>query len=140
MTGQPVSVHTALIYLMIVVAGSDGRMGDPEMQVIGRIVQQAPVFENFNVELLIPVSRDCATILNTDDGLQTVLGLVQTGIPDYLCETAYCLACDVAAADGEVDQEERQMLDAIRATLGVERLAAAAIERATAARWQALIR
>ncbi|HLU91239.1 MAG TPA: tellurite resistance TerB family protein [Pedomonas sp.] len=138
MTGQPVSVHTALVYLMIVVAGSDGRLGTPEMQAIGRMVKEWPVFENFNVELLIPLSRDCGTILNTDDGLETVLGLLQTAIPQELCETAYCLACEVAAADGEVDQDERQVLDALRNTLGLERLAAAAIERATAARLQRL--
>ncbi|MGK2285555.1 tellurite resistance TerB family protein [Pedomonas sp. V897] len=138
MTGQPVSVHTALVYLMILVAGSDGRMGTPEMQVIGRLVREWPVFESFNVELLIPLSRDCGTILNTDDGLDTVLGLLQTAIPDELGETAYCLACEVAAADGEVDQDERHMLDTIRARLGLERLAAAAIERATAARLKRL--
>ena len=138
MTGQPVSVHTALVYLMIVIAGSNGRMGTSEMQAIGRLVKEWPVFENFNVELLIPLSRDCGTILNTDDGLDTVLGLVQTAIPEELSETAYCLACEVAAADDDVDADERQILDTIRARLGLERLAAAAIERATAARLKRL--
>lgn len=138
MTGQPVSVHTALVYLMIVVAGSNGSIGTPEMQTIGRIVKEWPVFENFNVELLIPLSRDCGSILNTDDGLDTVLGLLQTAIPEELGETAYSLACEVAAADGDVDQDERQILDAVRGTLGLERLAAAAIERATAARLKRL--
>lgn len=138
MTGQPVSVHTALVYLMILVAGSNGSIGTPEMQTIGRLVKEWPVFENFNMELLIPLSRDCGSILNTDDGLNTVLGLLQTAIPEELSETAYCLACEIAAADGGVDQDERRMLDALRGTLGIERLAAAAIERATAARLKRL--
>lgn len=138
MTGQPITLHTALIYLMILVAGSDQELQEVEMARIGQIVRRYPVFEGFNMETLIPALRDCAGILDRDDGLETVFGLIESAIDEEWAETAYCIACDVAAADGDLGADERRILDSVRATLQVERLAAAAIERATAARWRRL--
>jgi hypothetical protein len=51
-----------------------------------------------------------------------------------LRETAYALACDVAAADGKPGETELQMLELIRHRLHIDRLVAAAIERAAQAR------
>ena len=136
MTGQPITLQTALIYLMIVVAGADQELQQTEMTRIGQIVRRYPVFEEFNVETMIPAMRDCADILSRDDGLATVFGLIRSAIDADWADTAYCVACDVAAADGSLRTLERRILDTVRSTLGVERLAAAAIERATAARWR----
>jgi hypothetical protein len=52
-----------------------------------------------------------------------------------LCLTGYVLACEVAAADGDLHEEELEILQMIRQELNVERLHAAAIEKATAARY-----
>ena len=49
-------------------------------------------------------------------------------------ETAYALACDVAAADGKLDQPELQFLQETRYQLTIDRLHAAAIERGSRAR------
>jgi len=51
-----------------------------------------------------------------------------------LRETAYALACDVAAADGRVSQEEMRLLTLIRHGLPVGRLPTAAIQRGARAR------
>jgi hypothetical protein len=51
-----------------------------------------------------------------------------------LRETAYALACEVAAADGALAIEELNLLDILRRGLNVDRLVAVAIERATYAR------
>ncbi len=59
-------------------------------------------------------------------------------MPQKLRETAYALACDVAAADGKVQEEEALMLEMIRHRLNIERLAAAAIERGARARFMRL--
>ena len=59
---------------------------------------------------------------------------IATALPKPLRETAYALACDVAAADGKPVEEELQLLEMIRHRLSVDRLVAAAIERAALAR------
>jgi len=56
-------------------------------------------------------------------------------LPEKLRETAYALACDVAAADGKVTQEESRFLEMIRFRLNIGRLPAAAIERGSRARY-----
>ncbi len=57
-------------------------------------------------------------------------------LPDHLRETAYALACDVAAADKLVNIYELRFLEMLRHDLRVGRLAAAAIERGARARHQ----
>ena len=59
-------------------------------------------------------------------------------LPVKLHETAYAIACDLVAADGEVTQEELRLLELIRHRLNVDRLTAAAIERGARARFQTL--
>ena len=66
------------------------------------------------------------------------MAFIKKALPAKLHETAYALACDVAAADGNVTREEARLLEMIRHHLAIERLAAAAIERGARARHQAL--
>ncbi len=71
-------------------------------------------------------------------GLDRVFELIIESMPDRVRETAYALACDVAAADGQASQEELRMLEIARDRLDVGRLEAAAIERGTRARYISL--
>ena len=64
------------------------------------------------------------------------LGLVAEALPERFNETAYALACDIAAADGAVNMSELKLLEIVRHDLRVGRLAAAAIERAARAKHQ----
>ena len=88
--------------------------------------------------LIYQISEDaktCASLLSEDDGLDAALGLVADALPEKLRETAYVLACDIAAADDSVAPEESELLEMIRRKLTITRLAAAAIERAARARY-----
>ncbi len=55
-------------------------------------------------------------------------------LPYKLYETAYALACDVAAADGKLEQPELRLLEEIRYELNIDRLNAVAIEVGARAR------
>ena len=126
--------HSALIYVMVLVSASDGDMTDAEISSIGSIVRHLPVFRDFDVDLLPSAANNCTAMLDDEEGLETVLSLVGKALPDRLNETAYALACDVAAADGGLSQEELRLLEMIRHQLKVGRLPAAAIERGARAR------
>jgi tellurite resistance protein len=129
-----VTHHTALIYTMVLVSAADGEMTDAELATIGEIVRTLPVFRDCNADLLTSASEDCASLLGEDDGLETVLGMISRSLPGGLRETAYVVACEVAAADLAADQEELRLLEMLRFRLDIDRLSAAAIERATRAR------
>ena len=67
-------------------------------------------------------------------GLNQVLDLIVASLPAKLSETAYAIACEIAAADLHVEQEELQLLQHLRYSLDLVRLTAAAIERGVRAR------
>jgi tellurite resistance protein len=126
--------HDALIHTMVLVSAADRDMSEAEIQVIGSIITNLPVFRDFDRERLAVVARNCAEGLSVDDGLDRTLDAIADALPDILIETAYALACDVAAADLVIQPEEARILEMIRHRLGIERLAAAAIERGARAR------
>lgn len=131
-----ISHHAALIYVMVVVSASDGAMTDPELEAIGRRIRTLPVFRDFDPDRLVQVSQECAAILQDDDGLNAVLGLVREALPDHLRETAYYLALEVALTDAAVKLEEIRVIERLRHALGLEKLIAAALERGARARYQ----
>ena len=126
--------HAALIYTMVLVAAAEGQMSDRDIGAMGRLVRHLPVFADFDPERIIAVGNACADLLREHDGLDIALKRVADALPQPLRETAYELACDVAAADGKPDEPELRMLELIRHRLHVDRLVAAAIERAAQAR------
>ena len=126
--------HSALIHTMVLVSASEGRMSDRELNDMGRLVRDLPVFRNFDPDRIVEVGNACAELLTQEDGLDVALDRIGAALPPPLRETAYLLACDVAAADGRPAEAELQMIELIRHRLNIDRLAAAAIERAAQAR------
>lgn len=126
--------QSALIYTMVLVSAADREMTDAELRTIGDSVKHLPVFRGYDLEMLVATAAECAEILNEENGFEKVMEAVKAHLPEKLAETAYALACDVAVADGEVSQEELELLAAIRSELSVGRLPAAAIERGARAR------
>ena len=126
--------HAALIHTMVLVAAAEGRMTDRELEVMGRIVRHLPIFSDFDPERILEVGSECAELLRVDDGLDVALDQIAHALPQPLRETAYAVACDVAAADGRPEEAELRLLELIRHRLNVDRLVAAAIERGAMAR------
>jgi tellurite resistance protein len=126
--------HAALIHTMVLMAAADRDMTDAEMASIGDMVAHLPVFRDYDRSKIASTAAGCIDMLNKEDGLDRLLKEIKAKLPEKLRETAYALACDVAAADGKVTQEEARLLELIRFGLGIGRLPAAAIERAAKAR------
>jgi len=130
--------HRALIYTMVIVSAADSDMPDAELRIIGDIVEDLPVFRDFDRRELPRVLGDCTDLIGRDDGLEETLKAIKTALPAKLRETAYAIACDLVAADGEATQEELRVLELIRHRLNIDRLIAAAIERGARAHFQTL--
>jgi tellurite resistance protein len=133
-----ISHHSALIYVMVVVAAADGSMNEKELRTIGTLIKSLPVFADFEEERLVAISQECGSILQEEDGLEAVLGLIKDALPEHLRETAYWLALEVALTDSRVMLEEVRVIELLRRALGIERLVAAALDRGARARYQIL--
>lgn len=134
MSDTSIDHHAALIYIMVIVSAADNEMTDRELFILGDMVRVLPVFRDYDEEKLVRASEQCADILSVDGGLEAVLGLARQALPDSLRDTAYAIACEIAAADGDPVQEELRLLEMIRHEFEIDRLTAAAIERGVAAR------
>lgn len=132
------SPQDALVSIMIATAAADERVTDTELDSIAAIVERLPVFEGYDMDRLGSVSGLVAELFTEEDGVDALLGLVESALPDHLRETAYALACDIAAADGRLAMAELRMLQELRHELSVSRLIASAIEHGARARHQRL--
>ena len=129
-----ISPETALIYTLVTVSASDEEMTDTELNRMTGIVGYLPAFRNYNVEKLRSDTNSCIELLQSEEGLDAVMGLIEEAIPTSHSDLVYALACEVAASDGALSQEELRLLEMIRHVLDIDRLTAAAIERGAAAR------
>ena len=133
---KTINPHAALIYVMVVVAASDGQMDERELHAIGDLARRLPAFKGFDPDRLIATVEDCSSILQENEGLEAVLGLVRDALSDSLRETAYWLALETALSDHRVVLEEIRVIETLRRALGLDKLVAAALERGARARYQ----
>lgn len=128
------SAQDALVAIMVTVSVSDETIRTSELVAIERQVNHLPIFANYDIDNAKEVAETVYKLMEEDDGLDTLFAMVRDALPDRLWETAYALACDVAAADGTIRQGELRLLEEIRHELTIDRLHAAAIERGARAR------
>lgn len=117
-----------LVAIMIAVSASDRQMPTSELLTIQQIVDYLPVFAGYDADRIATVSRIVLELFDQEDGLDAFFALVHTHLPDRLIETAYALACDVAATDGKARQTELRLLQEFREEMGLDPLHASAIE------------
>jgi tellurite resistance protein len=123
-----------LVAIMIAVTLSDETVRTSELVAIERTVNHLPIFADYDVDRIRLMSQTVVDLFAEEEGLDALFGLVRENLPDRLWETAYALACDIAAADGTIRETELRLLEEMRYELNVDRLHAAAIERGARAR------
>jgi len=132
------TAQDSLVALMVAVSAADESIRTAELVKITMIVNNLPVFGDYDAGRISQVSRTVFDLLEPEDGLDALFGLIRDSLPEKLYETAYAMACDVAAADGKITGPEGRMLEEIREELAIDRLHAAAIERGARARHMTL--
>ena len=128
------TAQDALIAIMIAESASDDSISKRELISISRIVDHLPIFKNYSQSRIETIAQTVFDLFEEEDGLDALFGLVKEALPKRLHETAYALACDVAASDGRLPEVQLRFLEEIRYELDIDRLAGAAIERGARAR------
>ena len=128
------TAQDALVAVMVAVSASDEDIRTAELVKINSAINMLPVFADFDAARLPVVSQVVFDLFELEGGLGALFGLVREARPERLFETAYALACDVAAADGTLEETELRLLEEMWYELEIDRLHAAAIERGARAR------
>ncbi|WP_369839105.1 tellurite resistance TerB family protein [Donghicola sp. XS_ASV15] len=119
---------------MVAISASDEDMRTAELVEIQNAVNMLPVFAEYDTDRIPRITQLVFELFQQEDGLDALFGLIREALPAKLNETAYALACDVAAADGHLYETELRLLEEMRYELNIDRLHAAAIERGARAR------
>jgi tellurite resistance protein len=135
---HPMSPQDSLVAVMIAVSAADQNIGTAELVAIQTLVNHLPIFADYDADRIRTIAQTVFELFEETEGLDALFGLVRETLPERLFETAYALACDVAAADGLLAQTELRLLEEIRYELRIDRLHAAAIERSARARHMTL--
>lgn len=128
------SAQDCLVAVMIAVSVSDEDIRTAELVKIQSAVNLLPIFADYDTDRMSWLSETVFDLFEQEDGLDALFGLIRENLPERLYETAYALACDVAAADGTLQEPELRLLEEIRYELNIDRLHAAGIERGARAR------
>lgn len=131
---HPLSPQDCLITLMIAVSASDANVRTSELVEIEAAVNLLPIFAAYDTDRVKVMASLVFDLFEQEDGLDALFGMIRNDLPERFYETAYALACDVAAADGSLKEAELRLLEEMRYELNLDRLAAAAIERGARAR------
>lgn len=132
------TAQDSLVAIMIAGGASDENISNRELVSISRIVDHLPVFKDYEPSKIKLIAEMVFDLFEEEDGLDALFGLVREALPEKLYETAYALACDVAASDGKLPEVQLRFLEEIRHELNIDRLHGAAIERGARARHMVL--
>ena len=132
------TAQDSLVAIMIAGGASDENISNRELVSISRIVDHLPVFKDYEPSKIKLIAEMVFDLFEEEDGLDALFGLVREALPEKLHETAYALACDVAASDGKLPEVQLRFLEEIRHELNIDRLHGAAIERGARARHMVL--
>ncbi|TKZ22353.1 2-dehydro-3-deoxyphosphooctonate aldolase [Shimia litoralis] len=133
-SSNPLTPQDCLVAVMVAISASDENIRTAELVKIQSAVNNLPIFAEYDIDRMKPVSQTVFDLFEQEDGLAALFGLIRESLPQRLTETAYALACDVAAADGKIHEDELRLLEEIRYELDIDRLHAAGIERGARAR------
>ena len=128
------SPQDALVAIMIAEGTSHRGVTKKEFASVIKNIDDLSIFKDYDVSRVKTIAETVYDIFEEEDGLDALFGLIKVSLPESLYETAYALACDVAAADGRLKEIELQLLREIRYELNIDRLHGAAIERGARAR------
>ena len=131
---HPLTPQDCLVALMIALSASDEQIQTAELVKIEGAVNNLPVFASYDADRMHVMAQMVFDLFSVEDGLDALFGLIRDNLPENLYETAYALCCDVAAADGAIQETELRLLEEMRYELDIDRLHAAAIERGARAR------
>ena len=133
-TSPVLTPQDALVAMMVAISASDETVRTSELVRIQATVNHLPIFGDYDTDRMQVVSQLVFDLFEDEEGLDALFGLIRGTLPEELNETAYALACDVAAADGRLMEPELRLLEEVRYELNIDRLHAAAIERGARAR------
>jgi Tellurite resistance protein TerB len=101
-----------------VTLAADGYINDSESQAISMTLSRMQLFRSYPNDVMRKM-LDRLLIILQRQGVAVLFNAALATLPDELKETVFAVTTDIALADGEVSEEEEQLLNDLYAALGL---------------------
>ncbi|MEZ2239903.1 tellurite resistance TerB family protein [Microcoleus sp.] len=108
----------AFAAIALIAVAADGYINDNESQVLSITLSRMQLFRSYPNDVMKKM-LDRLLMLLQRQGVQVLFNAALATLPDELKETVFAVTTDIALADGEVSEEEEQLLNDLYIALGL---------------------
>ena len=108
----------AFAAIALIAVAADGYINDSESQVLSMTLSRMQLFRSYPNDVMKKM-LDRLLMLLQRQGVQVLFNAALAMLPDELKETVFAVTTDIALADGEISQEEEQLLNDLYSALGL---------------------
>ncbi len=108
----------AFAAIALIAVAADGYINDNESQVLSMTLSRMQLFRSYPNDVMKKM-LDRLLMLLQRQGVQVLFNAALATLPDELKETVFAVTTDIALADGEVSEEEEQLLNDLYISLGL---------------------
>ena len=90
--------------VILVAAAADGYLANEEVQIVISSLYRMQLFQSYPSDHLSRMINRLMRIIETQS-IDALLEIAVNSLPEYLHETAFAIATDIALSDGEVSDE-----------------------------------
>ncbi|WP_377480752.1 MAG: tellurite resistance TerB family protein [Microcoleus anatoxicus] len=100
----------AFAAIALIAVAADGYINDNESQVLSMTLSRMQLFRSYPNDVMKKM-LDRLLMLLQRQGVKVLFNAALATLPDELKETVFAVTTDIALADGEVSEEEEQLLN-----------------------------
>jgi uncharacterized tellurite resistance protein B-like protein len=108
----------AFAAIALIAVAADGYINDSESQVLSMTLSRMQLFRSYPNDVMKKM-LDRLLMLLQRQGVQVLFNAALVTLPDELKETVFAVTTDIALADGEISEEEEQLLNDLYSALGL---------------------
>ncbi|HBK98322.1 MAG TPA: Tellurite resistance protein TerB [Microcoleaceae bacterium UBA10368] len=108
----------AFAAIALIAVAADGYINDSESQAISMTLSRMQLFRSYPNDVMKKMLDRLLMILQRQ-GVDVLFNAALATLPDELKETVFAVTADIALADGEVSEEEEQLLNDLYGALGL---------------------
>lgn len=108
----------AFAAIALIAVAADGYINENESQVLSMTLSRMQLFRSYPNDVMKKMLERLLMLLQRQ-GVQVLFNAALATLPDELKETVFAVTTDLALADGEVSQEEEQLLNDLYIALGI---------------------
>jgi uncharacterized tellurite resistance protein B-like protein len=102
----------AFAAIMLLAIAADGHLSNDEINLLNSTLGRMKLFRSYSWDVMRRMFDNlCGTLRN--EGAQVLFGAAMATLPHDLYETVFAVATDLILADGQVSEEEEQLLGSL---------------------------